>query len=434
MPRLTTARPGRTTARSGRPPARRHQRGSHQRLRPDGAGRSHRRAHDRPQEPGRGRRRPGRTRPAALVATGRPLPGAGPGPGTGSTRARAGVRVPGRSAGCSRPTGPLPPDRPHHPGRARRRRACRRGSPFQGAPWPGRHQGTGPTMAPSSTLAPLPTSASECTTAQGRRPARRPGPADRISVSQPARMKLTGFRGRRGDETGRAGMSPRRYELGKRQAVIDESRRRVLDAARALLAEPDGYHGVHRGRGGQAGRRGPRHRVLPVPLEDRPARGALRRPGWSGPDGGSAPGLRRSGPARGGAPPHRGLRQVLGGGPGGHAPAPRPGRPRSRRARGPGRAGRSPPPGLEVLVGRLTSARPPTGRRTPVAPDAGPRRGGGTRDAAPDLDRPRTGRAGHAAPELPPGDAVRVLLALTSFESFDAMAGPDRPLEPRCRW
>jgi len=36
-------------------------------------------------------------------------------------------------------------------------------------------------------------------------------------------------------------MSPRHYSLGKRQAVIDESRRRVLDAARALLAEPSGY-------------------------------------------------------------------------------------------------------------------------------------------------------------------------------------------------
>jgi AcrR family transcriptional regulator len=36
-------------------------------------------------------------------------------------------------------------------------------------------------------------------------------------------------------------MSPRHYQLGKRQAVIDESRRRVLDAARALLAEPTGY-------------------------------------------------------------------------------------------------------------------------------------------------------------------------------------------------
>ncbi len=36
-------------------------------------------------------------------------------------------------------------------------------------------------------------------------------------------------------------MSPRPYQLGKRQAVIDESRRRVLDAAPALLAGPDGY-------------------------------------------------------------------------------------------------------------------------------------------------------------------------------------------------
>ena len=36
-------------------------------------------------------------------------------------------------------------------------------------------------------------------------------------------------------------MSPRRYELGQRQAVIDESRRRVLDAARELLAGPGGY-------------------------------------------------------------------------------------------------------------------------------------------------------------------------------------------------
>jgi AcrR family transcriptional regulator len=36
-------------------------------------------------------------------------------------------------------------------------------------------------------------------------------------------------------------MSPRHYELGQRQAVIDESRRRVLDAARELLAGPPGY-------------------------------------------------------------------------------------------------------------------------------------------------------------------------------------------------
>jgi AcrR family transcriptional regulator len=36
-------------------------------------------------------------------------------------------------------------------------------------------------------------------------------------------------------------MSPRPYQLGKRQGQIDESRRRVVDAARALLAEADRY-------------------------------------------------------------------------------------------------------------------------------------------------------------------------------------------------
>jgi len=36
-------------------------------------------------------------------------------------------------------------------------------------------------------------------------------------------------------------MSPRRYQLGKRQEQIDESRRRVLDAARALLGEATSY-------------------------------------------------------------------------------------------------------------------------------------------------------------------------------------------------
>jgi AcrR family transcriptional regulator len=36
-------------------------------------------------------------------------------------------------------------------------------------------------------------------------------------------------------------MSPRRYQLGKRQDRIDESRRRVLEAARALLAEAASY-------------------------------------------------------------------------------------------------------------------------------------------------------------------------------------------------
>jgi len=36
-------------------------------------------------------------------------------------------------------------------------------------------------------------------------------------------------------------MSPRPYQLGKRQEQIDESRRRVIDAARSLLAEADNY-------------------------------------------------------------------------------------------------------------------------------------------------------------------------------------------------
>src|ERR1700734_2975469 len=34
-------------------------------------------------------------------------------------------------------------------------------------------------------------------------------------------------------------MSPRPYQLGKRQAQIDESRRRVIEAARALLTDVD---------------------------------------------------------------------------------------------------------------------------------------------------------------------------------------------------
>ena len=36
-------------------------------------------------------------------------------------------------------------------------------------------------------------------------------------------------------------MSPRPYQLGERQEQIDESRRRVLDAARSLLAEAASY-------------------------------------------------------------------------------------------------------------------------------------------------------------------------------------------------
>jgi AcrR family transcriptional regulator len=36
-------------------------------------------------------------------------------------------------------------------------------------------------------------------------------------------------------------MSPRPYQLGKRQGQIDESRQRVIDAARSLLAQADSY-------------------------------------------------------------------------------------------------------------------------------------------------------------------------------------------------
>jgi AcrR family transcriptional regulator len=36
-------------------------------------------------------------------------------------------------------------------------------------------------------------------------------------------------------------MSPRAYQLGQRQAAVDSTRRKVLDAARALLTEPSGY-------------------------------------------------------------------------------------------------------------------------------------------------------------------------------------------------
>lgn len=37
-------------------------------------------------------------------------------------------------------------------------------------------------------------------------------------------------------------MSPRPYQLGQRQAIIDEGRQRVIDAARALLGETTSYY------------------------------------------------------------------------------------------------------------------------------------------------------------------------------------------------
>jgi AcrR family transcriptional regulator len=38
-------------------------------------------------------------------------------------------------------------------------------------------------------------------------------------------------------------MSPRSYQLGKRKEQIDDGRRRIIDAARSLLAEADSYTG-----------------------------------------------------------------------------------------------------------------------------------------------------------------------------------------------
>ncbi|MBU3066601.1 hypothetical protein KO481_34430 [Nocardia sp. NEAU-G5] len=38
-------------------------------------------------------------------------------------------------------------------------------------------------------------------------------------------------------------MSPRQYNLGKCTAQVEQSRRQVLDAARALLGEGDSYTG-----------------------------------------------------------------------------------------------------------------------------------------------------------------------------------------------
>jgi AcrR family transcriptional regulator len=40
-------------------------------------------------------------------------------------------------------------------------------------------------------------------------------------------------------------MSPRTYQLGRRQAAVDATRQKVLDAARELLADPDGQPGCN---------------------------------------------------------------------------------------------------------------------------------------------------------------------------------------------
>ena len=240
-------------------------------------------------------------------------------------------------------------------------------------------------------------------------------------------MKLTGIRGRCGD-SGQA-MSPRRYELGKRQAVIDESRRRVLDAARELLAEPTGYQAFTVdavARRADVARATVYYQfrsktgLLEALCDDLAGAGQMSDlPGaFAEADPRTAVHQLIAVFARFWAADRvamRRLRALAALDPDVHAVLAA----RDDRRR----------QGLEVLIGRLTSGPPADGPPDASPPDAGPPRGGSTRDAAPDLDLPRTGRTGHAAPDLPPGDAVRVLLALTSFESFDTMAGPDRPLD-----
>ena len=219
-------------------------------------------------------------------------------------------------------------------------------------------------------------------------------------------------------------MSPRRYELGQRQAVIDESRRRVLDAARELLAGPAGYQAF---TVDAVARRADVARAT-VYYQFRSKTGLLEALCDDLAGAGQMsdlPGAFAEADPR--AAVHRlitvfasfwaadrvvmrRLRALSALDPDVHAVLAA----RDDRRR----------QGLEVLIGRLTAGPPGGGPQ-----DGGPHDGGGTRDAAPDPGLPRTGRSGDAAPDLPPGDAVRVLLALTSFESFDTMAGPDRPLD-----
>ena len=194
-------------------------------------------------------------------------------------------------------------------------------------------------------------------------------------------------------------MSPRRYELGKRQAVIDESRRRVLDAARALLAEPDGYTAF---TVDAVARRGDVARAT-VYYQFRSKTGLLEALCDDLAEAGQMGDLPR---AFAGSDPlaavhglievfarfwaadrvvMRRLRALAALDPDVRAVITA----RDERRR----------QGLEVLVRRVS---------------AGPPRPGPTRDAV---------------PELRPEDAVRALLAITSFESFDAMAGAGRDLE-----
>ena len=192
-------------------------------------------------------------------------------------------------------------------------------------------------------------------------------------------------------------MSPRPYQLGRRQAVIDESRRRVLDAARALLAGPGGYTAF---TVDAVARRADVARAT-VYYQFRSKTGLLEALCDDLAETGQMGDLPR---AFGGSDPFaavnglievfarfwaadrvvmRRLRALAALDPEVHAVITA----RDERRR----------QGLEILIGRVAA------------------------------DPPRPG-ATDAAPGLLPGDAVRALLALTSFESFDAMAGPDRDL------
>lgn len=187
-------------------------------------------------------------------------------------------------------------------------------------------------------------------------------------------------------------MSPRPYQLGQRQAVIDEGRRRVLDAARALLAQPTGYQAFtvdavarqadvaratvyyqFRSKSG----------LLEALCDDLADEGQMSDlPGaFAGPDPHAA--VHRlitvfAGFWAADRVVMRRLRALAALDPDVHAVITA----RDERRR----------QGLEVLAGRLAAA-------------------GGV--------QPGDARL---------GDTIRALLALTSFESFDTMAGPDRDL------
>ena len=127
-------------------------------------------------------------------------------------------------------------------------------------------------------------------------------------------------------------------------------------------ARPGQLPGLHRGRGGQAGRRGPGHRLLPVRLEGRAAGSGLRRPGRGRRHGRAGGRLHRPRPPGRAAPVHRCLRPVLGGGPAGDAPAAGAGRARPGRGGGDLRA-RSATAGRAGRPGRPGTGRPGRARR-----------------------------------------------------------------------